>query len=498
MLTSRYLGDFFALLVGALLPLAFAPFGWYPLAVLSPFLLACLWLDVSPARAGWRGFLYGVGMFGVGVSWVNVSFYSFGGMPLLAALGLTAGFIFILSLYPLLLGWFITRYFPQHTFVKWLLVLPCAWVFLEWVRSWFLSGFPWLSLGYSQIDSPLAGFAPVVGVYGVSLAVIFSAGVLVTVGLMGRWRILVLSLLPAVWVAGWLLMQESWTQSIDNPIKVALIQGNIPQEFKWLEGKREESVRRYAELSQQNLDADLIIWPETAIPWFYEHMRTLFEWMALQHKNAQVDFLVGVPYSTADGRYFNSVTNVSSAPVRFYHKHHLVPFGEYIPFSRFIGAILNFLNAPLSEFSAGESVQENLFAARQSIGISICYEDAFGERVRTSLPEATLLVNVSNDAWFGDSIAPHQHLEIARMRALEAGRYLLRATNTGISAIINPQGKLEALSPQFQVHVLRAEVHPYQGVTPYIQWGDIFVVLLTAGGILLGLGLRYKVRQPLV
>ncbi|ALG66839.2 apolipoprotein N-acyltransferase [Beggiatoa leptomitoformis] len=495
MLTSRYFGDFLALFAGALLPLAFAPFSWYPLAILSPFILLCVWQAVSPKRAGWRGFLYGIGLFGVGVSWVNVSFYSFGGMPLFAALLLTGGFVVVLSLFPAGLGLFITRFFPQDSYFKWVFILPASWVFLEWVRSWFLSGFPWLSIGYSQIDSPLSGFAPLLGVYGVSFVVMLSASLLLATGLFQRWRLVTVTVLVVMWVGAWFLTQQTWTHAIDNPIKVALIQGNIPQEFKWLEGKREESVRRYAELSQQNLDANLIIWPETAIPWFYEHMQPLFDWMKTQHNAHQVDFIVGVPYSTADGRYFNSVTNVSAATVQFYHKHHLVPFGEYIPLSRFIGVILDFLNAPLSEFSAGEAYQKNLSAVQQSIGISICYEDVFGERVRTGLPEATLLVNVSNDAWFGDSIAPHQHLEIARMRALEAGRYLLRATNTGMTAVIDPQGKVTAIAPQFKIYVLRAEVRAYQGITPYVRWGDSLIVIFVSCCLLLGLGLQWRNKR---
>jgi apolipoprotein N-acyltransferase len=301
----------------------------------------------------------------------------------------------------------------------------------------------------------------------------------------------ILSVLLAIWGGGWLLSKISWTSAVGEPLKVALIQGNIPQEFKWLSGYQIPSMLRYLFLSQQNRDADLIIWPETAVPLFYsdvpEYAPNFMERLNAEHVDHQTDFLIGIPVMNEDGTYFNSVASISdSAEPGFYYKHHLVPFGEYIPFNSLFGEVLKLLEVPLSEFSAGEAQQSNLSSAGEAVGVSICYEIAYGELIRNSLPSATLLVNVSNDAWFGDSMAPHQHLQIARMRALENGRYLLRATNTGISAVIDSQGQILAKSSQFEVMALRASVPPYQGMTPYSRFGNGVIVILLLFGVLLG------------
>jgi len=506
-------GDSLVLLAGGSLPLAFAPYSLFPIAVLSPALLFILWQNVSPRRAFLRGLLYGVGLFGVGVSWVHTSFYQFGNMPLVGAILLTAAFVLVMALYPALLGWLLTRFFPDNTSTKFLLVLPAAWTLMEWLRGWLFTGFPWLSLGYSQIDSPLSGFAPLLGVYGVSWVTVFTAGLISyafnikqlyfsqqklgperDLGFSERvkYPILfaqVLLVLVAVWSGGWLLSGISWTSAVGKPLKIALIQGNVPQEFKWLSGYQIQSMQRYLHMSQKNRDANIIIWPETAVPLFYDDVPKyapyFLERLKAEHIEYGTDFLIGIPVRKKDGTYFNSVASIGTQQ-GFYYKHHLVPFGEYIPFKSSLGNLLKLLDVPMSEFSAGAPEQANLKSASETIGISICYEDAFGELVRNSLPSATLLVNVSNDAWFGDSIAPHQHLEIARMRALESGRYLLRATNTGISAVIDVKGKITALAPQFKIIALRAQAQPYQGATPYVRFGNGLVVALLLICVLLG------------
>ena len=478
-----YGSDILSLLAGGSVPLAFAPFAWFPLAILAPAVLFTLWYHTtSPYRAFSRGLLFGIGMFGFGVSWVVVSFHQFGGMPLLGSLALTAAFVLILALYIALLGGLLIRWFPKHhAFLTFTIILPATWTLIEWLRGWLFTGFPWLSLGYSQIDSPLRGFAPLLGVYGVSWLVVLTAGLLAYGWHYPKfaWRIGLIAIV--IWLGGWLLSRLSWTQPSGNPIQVALLQGNIPQEFKWLTSYQLPSMARYLQLSQANRDADLIIWPETAIPLFYHDVSTyvpdFWEQLALEQQTYQTDFLIGIPVMAADGKtYFNSVMSISNQP-GFYYKHHLVPFGEYIPFQAWLGNLLQWLNVPLSEFSAGQLPQPHLVSSGQALGVSICYEDAFGDLIRHSLPAATLLVNVSNDAWFGSSIAPHQHLEIARMRALESGRYLLRTTNTGISAVIDAQGQIVKRTPQFQVIALRAAAQPYQGTTPYVRFGNHLIII---------------------
>ncbi len=475
------LGDFFAVIAGASLPLAFAPYSLFPIAVLSPALLFLVWQNVSIKRAFWRGWIFGLSFFSVGISWVYISFYQFGGVSLIGAIFLTTLFVLVLASYPALLGAALTRFFPNNSSSRLLIIFPAAWTLMESLRGWLFTGFPWLSLGYSQIDSPLNGFAPILGVYGVSWIIALSASLLVLAyqSHLIKKQIIALTAIVIIWTSGWFLSSISWTQAIDNPLKVALVQGNIPQEFKWAEGNLIPSMQRYLKLSQENRDADIIIWPETAIPMFYQELQQYFpefsKALVGEHLNYKTDFLIGIPVQKADGSYFNSVASIGKEP-GIYYKQHLVPFGEYIPLQIIFGKLFKFLNVPMSEFSAGNGEQTTLKSARQVIGISICYEDAFGELVRKGLPAARLLVNVSNDAWFGESIAPYQHLEMARMRALETGRYLLRATNTGISAVINAKGKITEQVPQFKIITLRAIVQPYEGITPYVRFGNAFLL----------------------
>jgi len=481
-----FLSESAALLAGMSLPLAFAPFSLFPIAVLSPAILFLLWQNCSPSRAFWRGLLYGMGWFGVGISWVSVSFYRFGGMSLVGSIILTFGFVVWMSCYPAILGLFLNRFFPKNNLLKLLLVIPATWTLIEWLRGWLFTGFPWLSLGYSQIDSVLGNYAPLLGIYGVTWLVILTAGLLLYAWnhKYAPWSLW--SLLLVIWFSGWLLGSVSWNQPTGHPLKIALIQGNVPQEFKWDSHYQFQSMQRYLKLSQAQRSADIVVWPETAIPLFYHQATDFIKELVNEGNQHHTDFLIGVPVLEQDNRYFNSIMSLSAQP-GFYYKRHLVPFGEYIPLKAIFGEFLKFLEVPLSEFSAGAPQQANLYAGGQWVGLSICYEDVFGELVRTSLPKATLLVNVSNDAWFGRSIAPHQHLEIARMRALENGRYLLRATNTGISAVIDPQGQIVTRSPQDEIYTLTATVQPYQGMTLYARFGNKPILFLLMSSLLLTL-----------
>jgi apolipoprotein N-acyltransferase len=487
--STQFLGDLAALLAGALLPLAFAPFQIFPLAIISPAILFRLWQGVSARRAFARGWLFGLGLFGVGISWVQVSIHQFG-LPVLAfSVSATVLFVVILSLYPAAVGYLANRFFPGGERLRFLLALPALWTGIEWFRGWFLTGIPWLNLGYSQIDAPLAGLAPVLGVYGVSLAVAWSAGVLGYVFTIRRMY-LIACLLP-LWGGAWLLGQVPWTEPVaGEPLEVALIQGNVQQAIKWEPSQRQAMLEHYLSLTTPHWGKDLIIWPETAIPEFYSETSPYVQALKAQAKATGTDVLAGVPYLESREVYYNSVTSLGQGA--FYHKRHLVPLGEFMPLEPVMGKLLDFLSIPMSSFTSGSHDQPLLRAAGQAIGVSICYEDVFGEEVIDALPEAGLLVNVSNDAWFGDSLAPHQHLEIARMRALETGRYLLRATNTGISAIIDEQGKVIARSPQFESHALTAKVNAYQGITPYARWGNHAIVLFLA--ILLALAYRLTTR----
>lgn len=491
-LLSGWKGDSLALVAGALMPLAFAPFHLFPLAVLSPALLFAVWLDVSALRALWRGWLFGAGMFGVGVSWVYVAIHVFGQSSVLVATLLTGGFAAFLALFPALVGYITRRFFPSrggNETLTLLLVLPAAWTLIEWVRGWILTGFPWLNLGYSQLDSPLVGIAPVFGVYGVSLACAFSAGLLV---LLLRARIVDKMIAVGGFILLWggtaLLGNVQWTRPAGEPLDVSLIQGNIPQDVKWQPEQQQSTLALYADLTRRNWKSDLILWPEAALPLFYHQLADSYLAALDQQARAHdTDLLIGLPvFDPQTRRYYNSMMSLGSGQ-GFYHKQHLVPFGDYVPLQGLLRGLISFFDLPMSGFSPGPKGQPLLAAAGYQVGISICYEDAFGEEVIDTLPEAKLLVNATNNAWYGDSLAPHQHLQISRMRALETGRFMLRATTNGISAIINSKGEIIARSPQFETYVLTGKAEPRQGATPYVGFGNLPVLLMVV--LMLGAGL---------
>ncbi|HHM04604.1 MAG TPA: apolipoprotein N-acyltransferase [Gammaproteobacteria bacterium] len=471
-------GDLAALLAGASLVFAYAPFGLGLLAVPALALLFLLWWLV-PERALRRGYAFGLGQFGAGVSWVFVSIYGYGGVNLPLSLFLTALFVAFLALFPAAAGALAGRFGRRRGAAPALaLVFPACWVLLEWCRGWFLTGFPWLLMGYSQLDLPLAGWAPVLGVYGVSLTVALSAGLLAAAVLAPSWRDRTWPVVAVavLWLAGALMAGVSWTQPHGRPLKVSLLQGNIPQELKWTFELRQPTLDLYAGLTRANWDADLIVWPETALPDFYHREQDFLDGLEAEARRHGSSLLVGVLYQEPGSRrYFNSMVSLDGGRA-FYHKNHLVPFTEYLPLKGALAGIVDFMNVPMSDFSAGGPDQSPLPAAGQQAGISICYEDAFGEEVIRMLPQATVLVNVSNDAWFGESVAPFQHLQMARMRALESGRPMLRATNTGLTAVIDARGAVQSQAPQFKVYALNDEVQPMRGMTPYARSGNSVAV----------------------
>jgi len=480
-------GDILALAAGGLLPLAFAPFYVFALAVASPAVLFALWLDSPPGRAAWRGLLFGLGMFGVGTSWVYVSLHTYGNMPApLAALAVLF-FTLALAAFPALAGWLQSHLVDRRKALPVILVLPALWVLLEWLRGWVLSGFPWLNLGYSQASSPLAGLASWAGVYGVSLAVAVSAALVLQAwrerqGLWGRYLVA----LAVLWAGAWFVGRVPWVQASGEALRIALVQGNVPIESKWRPENRPAIVERYIRLSEQAGQSDLIVWPETAMPGYLDEIDPVFlERLRRRADEGGGEFLIGVVekgWHGGRGTYYNTVVGIGSRPA-FYRKRHLVPFGEFLPLRPALEWVLRYLHIPMSDFTAGEPDQPPLEIAGHRIGVSVCYEDAFGEELIQALPQATLLVNVSEDAWFGRSLAPHQRLQMARMRAMESGRPMLRAANTGPSAVIDHRGEVLARSPQFQAHVLTARVQPTQGATPYVRFGNWPTVLLIVGVI---------------
>ena len=471
---------------GALLAFGFAPYGFYPLAFISLAVLFYLTRGVTPRRAAFLGWCYGVGMFGHGVWWIQVSIHQFG-LPLYSfSVTTTALFALFLALYPAIAIYVACRLTLPNSLSRTLLAMPLLWVLVEWIRGWFLSGFPWLELGYSQTDSWLAGFAPVFGALGVSMAVAVVAGALVVV-VTGARREKILSALcvALICVAGNLLRSHEWTRPSGQTLSVALVQGAIPQTVKWQAQYRAVTFELYQALSEAHWGKSVIIWPETAIPAFPEEVQNELAALTARAVTTNTTLLVGAP--TGDrrvGPYYNSVMLLDGTG-QHYDKHHLVPFGEYLPFDQWVRPVLNFLAIPMSDFAPGKHKQAGLVSGGAEYGVTICYEDAYASEVIKALPQANILVNVSDDAWFGDSIAPHQHLQITRMRALEAGRAFLRATNTGISAVIDHHGRVTARSPQFREFVLTGVAELRTGATPFVRFKNYPMLIGIALGLVL-------------
>jgi apolipoprotein N-acyltransferase len=458
-------------MLGALAVAGFAPAGQSWLVPICLALLIVLWLRASsPRAAAWLGFLFGLGFFGTGVSWVYVSLHDFGMMPAALAVLATAFFCAYLSLYPALVGSLQAR-LGSALGVRALLLVPALWVLTEWLRGWLFNGFPWLAAGYSQVATPLAGYAPLLGVYGVSLALALSAGAFASALLCkGKgWRVAAVGLAAAVYAGGALLRTLDWVRPGGTAVPVALVQGNIPQSLKFDPDRYQATLETYRRLVEST-QARLVVLPETAIPRFLDTVDPAYPDSLEGHaRRGNGDILVGVPFRDGRGNYYNGAINLGASGLQFFAKRHLVPLGEFVPPE--FGWIVSVLHIPLSDFSRGP-VQRPLLAAGERIAITICYEDAFGEELIGQLPEATLLANLSNVAWFGDSLAPEQHLEISRMRAIESGRYMLRATNTGVTAIIDERGRVAGRLPQFTEAVLEGSAQPFSGATPYVRLGN--------------------------
>ena len=473
-----------ALLFGALLPFAFAPFDLWALAPLSLAGLFWLWSGVSPRAAWTLGYAFGLGMFCVGVSWIFVSMHHFGEAIVPVAGLITLVFAALMAVFPALAGWLSARLSTENSAARILIAMPLAWMLFELIRGEFLGGFPWLNLGASQIHSPLAGFVPIFGEYAASLAVVLSAALLVLLVTRRTYLAVLGALLAfvALWAGGMMLRQIDWVEPAGEPLRVAIVQGNVEQSRKFDPQVFQATLNLYRRLSESVPDAKLIIWPETAVPDTVSAASSfLIEMQDLMRDRGQ-ELVLGIFDQDRQGNYYNALL---ALPVEggYYHKRHLVPFGEYLPLRFLIEPFKNLIQVPMSDLTSGKNQQPLLRLAGHPAGASICYEATLARKINTALPEAAFLINASNDAWFGDSLAPHQHLQIAAMRSLESGRWMVRATNTGISALINPHGEVVARTPQFEQAVLRGDITPMQGATPFVIFGAWPIWLLSVLGI---------------
>ncbi len=463
------------LLLGVLCAGAFAPFSVYPLSIFALAVLTDGWRGVSARRAAALGFAFGLGLYLAGVSWVYVSMNQFGGMPGPLAAVATLLFCAYLACFPAAAGWLCARLAPAEGWTH-VLVAAAAWALTEWARGALFTGFPWLALGYAQAPpSPLAGYAPVLGVFGLSFLSVLAAGCLALAWRVRRKPLVPLALLCATVFGGYALGALDWTVASGDPLRVSLLQGNIEQSMKWQPERLRQSLATYLGLAVRH-PADLVVLPETALPLALDSLDPAYAEAISAAAGGAV--LAGVVVRQADGRYFNSVVSLGRGPEQRYDKRHLVPFGEFTP--PLFAWTLSLLKIPMSDFSVGQPNPPPLDLAGQRVALNICYEDIFGEEIIRALPAATLLVNLSNTAWFGDSAAQPQHLQIAQLRALESGRWMLRATNTGMTAAIDPRGRVAAALPPFTTGGLVVSVQGRSGSTPYARLGNGPVLVFSA------------------
>ena len=463
-----------ALIAGLLFPLAFAPYDLWPLLFVS--VAAGFWCQQQAAtgkEAFLRGWLYGLGMFGFGVSWVHVSMNDYGYMPLWMAIPFTAIFAAFLALFYGLtfsLSWRLGRS---------ALVFSGVWLLLDWLRGWLLTGFPWLYAGYALIDTPLASLAPLGGVWLLTLATVLISATLIQFRQPGALRWVAAGLSALVLITATAAHFLTFTHAAGPDQKVALVQGNIPQDLKWQISMRGETRRIYHELTREIPGDTLVLWPESAMTEFYQNITDFIEDEGAQLADRNGALITGIPWRTVSDTgitYRNSIAAIplrdgNNGSERVYHKQKLVPFGEYVPLQSLIRGLIPFFDLPMSGFTPGDPAQPNLQVLGHTVAPFICYEILYPQLVASRSHDADVLVTISNDAWFGTSAGPLQHFQMARLRALETGRWLLRGTNNGVTAVIDHQGRIVDALPQFERDVLYSPYQPRTGITPFMALG---------------------------
>jgi apolipoprotein N-acyltransferase len=471
-----------ALFGGALGTLAYAPFGLWPVALVSLLALLILSLDRTNRQSAAVGFCWGLGLFGSGVNWVYVSIQQFGGLPVPFSVGLVLLLAGYLSLYTMLFSFLLNRFWPQTSFTKLVIVAPSLWTFTEFLRGWVMTGFPWLQFGYSQIDGPLKGIAPIFGVDAISFMLMMVAGLITYSIFTKNIRYVVIAAL--VVVAATPLKSMRWyIEQSGRGVNIALVQGNIAQSLKWTPDQLQPTIDKYLNASRPFFGkAQIIIWPEVAIPDLEGNQVDFLKIMDGILRSQHTTLLTGIidRRASLEGlKIYNALIAVGSKTpyslqdTNRYHKRHLVIFGEFVPFETILRPLAGFFDLPMSSMTRGDARQPQLKADGYNFTSAICYEVILGRLVRENFkPDTDFLLTVSNDAWFGHSIGPWQHFEMARMRALELGRPLLRSTNTGVTAVINADGDVIKALPQFETGVLDVTITPTTGITPYAHWGS--------------------------
>ncbi|MFL1464743.1 apolipoprotein N-acyltransferase [Marinobacter sp. HN1S83] len=482
---NNWLGGITLVIAGALQTLTLSPFQWWWLGPVSIALILLVSVPLAPRKLFRAGWFAGLGLFGSGASWVYISISEHGNTSIPVAILLTTLFVAGLALFHAIAFWGWGK-LAKESLVRRLLLFPAIWILGDWVRGWLLTGFPWLYLGNAHVDGPLGGFAPLIGVHGITFWITVTG-----VAIYGVWWlalnkraanagiVAVLTLLP--WVTGPALSKIEWTDVSDEATTFASMQGNIPQQIKWDPDFLRDQIVVYLGLTEDQWDTDLILWPETAIPIPQDQAGKIIDHIAGELGDNST-LITGIPWygfsdRAEDFTFHNSIMAIGNGE-GMYHKQKLVPFGEYVPLQQWLRGLIGFFDLPMSSFSRGPANQSPLIANGTHIMPFICYEVAYPDFVARNARNTDLLLTISNDGWFGDSIGPLQHLQIARMRALETGRYMLRGTNNGVTAIIDHKGQLAETIPQFKRAVLTGEVFSADGNTPYMQTGSWPVLTL--------------------
>ena len=528
---------FIAAFLGTLVPLSMAPFNWWPLGILSIAGFSVLLCgqpiyktQTNTAHAKnlfFRSLSYGLGMYAVGASWIFVSIHEYGGASIALSLLLITPFIIFLA-FLLAVPFAVFEKAlrvpssstpstspisnPIYLSITMLLVFPSLWVLGEWFRGWAFSGFPWLYLGYAHTDTRLSGWAPITGVLGISwitafcgalLGLYIKYGLLITSGKSIRNEKIIAGLkIPAIalsggtlaailfWLGGTHSQNMTWTEPTGKPLSIGLVQPALPLSIKWDPHKLPEIFDQYRTDTQKLLKNDLVIWPESAIPRFHHEVTGYLDPIVAEANDTNTALITGIPTAANNpnndndnaasffSSYYNSVIGLGNASGT-YHKQHLVPFGEYVPFEKWLRGTIAFFDLPMSAFNSGPEKQQPITTKDAIIGTAICYEIAYSELVRKSALKANLLLTLSNDTWFGKSIGPKQHFQIARMRAIENRKPLIRATNDGISALITADGKVSVTIPSYKRDILEGTLEPRDGLTPFGQYGSFPILLVS-------------------
>ena len=478
MIHKPWLQNLLAILAGALITLSLAPFDVGAASVVALVLLLFVLTNCSPRAAFVRGWFFGAGLFGSGASWVYVSIHVYGFAPVPLAVFLTLAFCLGLALLSALTCYVYRRLLPHDGYLS-LAVFPALWVLGEWLRTWLLSGFPWLFIGYAQIDGPLHGWVPVLGVFGISYLLALSA-VCAFLFLQRRrnYWLLIPGLAP--WLLGPLLATITWVTPLDEELTVGMVQANVAQDEKWIPSKTLEHISLHRNLTEELWGKQIIVWPEAAIPMLHTDAQPIIDLLEQRAKQSGSSFFTGIPYLNADATYFNSIMALGQGD-GIYFKRRLVPFGEYVPLENILRGLIDFFDLPTSHFTPGPAEQSFLQADGLQVAPFICYEVVYPNLLPTGdTPLPDLLLTISNDTWFGASIGPLQHLQMARMRALELGRSMIRSTNNGVSALIDANGSITARTAQFTEEVLTGSIQLYSGKTPYARFGNSALLLFCA------------------